>query len=560
MRKFHKTLAAQVFLAMALFSQTITLAYAQPGYGQTVDNYCLSYNGTTPFAESGSSCLFCHDASSKRIRIDPQWTWWQNQLNGGLANFCTGTVNQAPDGTINSPANNASFQIGSQVTFSGTGTDPENTPLTYLWDFGGAVANSTAATTDVVLNTAGMFTVTFTVTDAGGRQDPTPATITITVVDPNANKAPNGTILEPASDVAINVGESVKFTGSASDPDNDSMTYFWNFGGGAENSTQLNPGAVTFNIPGIFTVTFSVTDIHGLKDPTPDTRVVNVNSGGTACTDHDNDKYSPDGGACGPIDCNDYDAAVNPGAIEACNDRIDNDCNGYIDHKDPQCNGKSCLAELLQQVQIDAAYWDQHERELKVEGTWSKPGALVELSDALTGESLATTRIRGGDVNEDHEHGSSDKTYHWEFELEHLAVVPCRVRVTIDNRYGERDVAYAPADCSGKPPVSNREPVANDDNATTMAKESVKIPVLANDTDPDEDKLTIVMFTQPKHGMVTKDDHYLVYTPKGGYSGQDEFAYTISDGHGGTDSATVHVAVKKAKKEKRERKHSRDDD
>jgi hypothetical protein len=53
------------------------------------------------------------------------------------------------------------------------------------------------------------------------------------------------------------------------------------------------------------------------------------------CTDNDNDGYAIDGDICGPVDCNDNDAAVNPGAIESCTDGIDNNCNSLIDDADP---------------------------------------------------------------------------------------------------------------------------------------------------------------------------------------------------------------------------------
>ncbi len=62
-------------------------------------------------------------------------------------------------------------------------------------------------------------------------------------------------------------------------------------------------------------------------------------------------------------------------------------------------------------------------------------------------------------------------------------MAPCRVRVEINGRSGERDVAYAPANCSGKPPATNNPPVANADTATTKQDVPVNITVLANDTD-----------------------------------------------------------------------------
>ena len=66
--------------------------------------------------------------------------------------------------------------------------------------------------------------------------------------------------------------------------------------------------------------------------------------------------------------------------------------------------------------------------------------------------------------------------------------------------------------------------------------------VLANDTDLDSDTLTIDSFTQPAHGTVTHNgDGTFDYTPEADYHGTDRFTYTVSDGEGGTDTATVEV-------------------
>lgn len=74
------------------------------------------------------------------------------------------------------------------------------------------------------------------------------------------------------------------------------------------------------------------------------------------CSDLDGDTYSTDGGSCGPVDCNDSAASVNPGAVEICDDGIDNNCDGRIDegcdvtcpdldgdgYKDALCGGDDC--------------------------------------------------------------------------------------------------------------------------------------------------------------------------------------------------------------------------
>ena len=95
------------------------------------------------------------------------------------------------------------------------------------------------------------------------------------------NHAPDGVIDTPAGDVTILVGESVSFTGTGSDPDpDDTLTYLWNFGSGSgiPDSTVEDPGPVQFNNEGIFTVTFTVTDNHGVSDSTPATVTIIVQS------------------------------------------------------------------------------------------------------------------------------------------------------------------------------------------------------------------------------------------------------------------------------------------
>jgi large repetitive protein len=68
--------------------------------------------------------------------------------------------------------------------------------------------------------------------------------------------------------------------------------------------------------------------------------------------------------------------------------------------------------------------------------------------------------------------------------------------------------------------------------------------LLANDTDADGDTLTIVGVGDAAHGTVTLNpDGTISFTPDPDYSGPASFTYTVSDGHGGTDTATVTLDV-----------------
>lgn len=96
----------------------------------------------------------------------------------------------------------------------------------------------------------------------------------------------------------------------------------------------------------------------------------------------------------------------------------------------------------------------------------------------------------------------------------------------------------------GEIEFDNEQPVANDD-AFSVETDSVDnvLDVLANDTDPDGDPLSIVDVSQPSNGQADVSNGTVVYTPASGFEGTDTFTYTIDDGFDGQDSATVSVAV-----------------
>jgi len=98
----------------------------------------------------------------------------------------------------------------------------------------------------------------------------------------SGNLAPNGTIDTPSDNISINIGDSVSFSGTGTDTDNNfPLSYYWNFGegSGVPDSYVDNPGPVQFNNPGTFTVFFTVSDALGRNDSIPDKRVVKVLDG-----------------------------------------------------------------------------------------------------------------------------------------------------------------------------------------------------------------------------------------------------------------------------------------
>jgi hypothetical protein len=93
------------------------------------------------------------------------------------------------------------------------------------------------------------------------------------------------------------------------------------------------------------------------------------------------------------------------------------------------------------------------------------------------------------------------------------------------------------------PEPTNMPPVAADDSAVTDEDTVVSIDVLANDSDPDGDMLQIDDAGDPGNGIAVINAGTIIYTPDADFNGADTFSYTISDGRGGTDTATVTVSV-----------------
>jgi Ca2+-binding RTX toxin-like protein len=103
------------------------------------------------------------------------------------------------------------------------------------------------------------------------------------------------------------------------------------------------------------------------------------------------------------------------------------------------------------------------------------------------------------------------------------------------------------------PEPVNTPPTAVNDNVTTNQNLAVSINVLANDSDPNGDVITIKAFdsVSKEGGNIVLDnrgtpdnfsDDRLVYTPLTSFSGSDSFTYTISDGTG-TTTASVFIEV-----------------
>lgn len=92
-------------------------------------------------------------------------------------------------------------------------------------------------------------------------------------------------------------------------------------------------------------------------------------------------------------------------------------------------------------------------------------------------------------------------------------------------------------------PNPNLAPILDSDMATILQGATVKINVLANDSDPEKDPIRITHVTKASNGSVSISKEGIIYTPNKLFVGQDIFEYTVSDDHDNTATEKITVYV-----------------
>ena len=127
-----------------------------------------------------------------------------------------------------------------------------------------------------------------------------------------------------------------------------------------------------------------------------------------------------------------------------------------------------------------------------------------------------------------------------------------QVRFTPTANYnGDTTVTYLLSDSAGGTDQGlinitviavNDPPIAQNDQATVNEDSSVSIDILANDSDVDNDTLTILA-ANSANGSVTIENNALTYSPSTNFNGSDTIDYLIADSQGVTAGAQVAITV-----------------
>jgi hypothetical protein len=90
--------------------------------------------------------------------------------------------------------------------------------------------------------------------------------------------------------------------------------------------------------------------------------------------------------------------------------------------------------------------------------------------------------------------------------------------------------------------VENTAPVTVDDNASTDDRSVITMDVLSNDSDVDNDTLTLTN-ASAINGQVTISNNTLIYTPLSGFDGVDTVTYIVDDNNGEQSEGEVIITI-----------------
>ncbi|WP_239151815.1 PQQ-dependent sugar dehydrogenase [Virgisporangium aurantiacum] len=197
--------------------------------------YPAAYNGAVFFADYSRRCIwaslpstpgglpdpanlqtFVSDAASPvDLQVGPGGELYYADLGGTIRRIRYFPGNQPPSAVIQATPTQGPTPL--TVTFNGTGsTDPDPADegrLRYAWDFtDDGVTDSTSPTATFTYTAAGSYTARLTVTDTLN------ATHTSTVTVTPGNDAPTAVIDTPAAGTTWKVGDTIAFSGHATDP------------------------------------------------------------------------------------------------------------------------------------------------------------------------------------------------------------------------------------------------------------------------------------------------------------------------------------------------------
>ncbi len=485
------------------------------------------------------------------VTLSQQWDF--TVAAGASSEFVTVTTfgEQTPNWPpVADPGGPYDVDEGSTVLLDGSGSfDSDGTVVSYLWSPGSDLDDATLATPTFTGIDDGVVTASLQVTDDNAAVGSTDTTVTVNNVPP---------VVDPAGPLAATVDELFTLPTSFTDAgtlDTHVATVDWGDGSPVDDvGAVVSPfdATHTYTAPGSYTATVTVIDDDGGVG-TVDVEVdVNVSENVPPTADAGG-PYSVAEGDTVTLDASgsvDADGTVTTWVWEAADplvtlmgaDTATPDFSaaddGDFDVTLRVCDDLGACSDVVTvtvTVTNEAPVVDAGGDQV-VDG-----GVAVVLAATFADSGTADTHtasidwgdgtVEPGVVNEVDGSGTVDGSHAFAASGDYTV----EVCVTDD------DLATTCDDMQVS--VGNSPPVAVDDYVITDEDTPVNVAVLANDSDPDGDTFFIVGVSTTWGDVQVNPDGTILYTPYPNDNGTDSVGYTISDGRGGTDSATVFVTL-----------------
>jgi DNA/RNA endonuclease G (NUC1) len=481
------------------------------------------------------------------------FTYTTSDGHGGTAtatvSVTINAVNDAPVATDDSATTNEDTAVAVIVLSNDSDVDGDSLTVSAVTNGsnGSVVNNGSDVTYSPALNFHGTDSFTYTVSDGHGGT--ATATVSVTVTSVNDAPVANNDSATTNEDTAV----TVSVLSNDSDVDGDSLTISAVTNG--SNGSVINNGSdVSYspnaNFHGTDTFTYTISDSHGgTSTASVSVTVTSVNDAPVA--NNDSATTNEDTALTINVLTNDSDVDGDSLTVSA----VTNGSNGSVVNNgsdltySPNANfhgtdsftytitdGHGGTATANVSVTINAvndAPVANSDTATTNEDTAVNVNVLTNDSD-VDGDSLSVSAVTQGTHGAVTNNGTS------------VTYTPAA------NFNGSDSFSYTISDGNGGTATANVSvtvnavndaPVANNDSATTNEDTAVSVNVLSNDSDVDNEPLTINAVTQGGHGSVTTDGSSVSYLPAADFNGSDSFTYTISDGHGGTATASVSVTI-----------------
>ncbi|HEX6334751.1 MAG TPA: MopE-related protein, partial [Flavisolibacter sp.] len=258
------------------------------------------------------------------------------------SNFITMTVSQALTPSVSITASQTTICPGQQVTFTATPVNGGNNPV-YEW----TVNNNAVGSNSPVFQSSSLVNgdvVRVAMSPSNTCGNPTPVYSNQVTISTGAQVTPAVSITASAQNICA--GTAVTFTAT---PVNGGSAYYeWKLNGVevGTNSNTYQTSALT-NGDAVTCVMTSSLSCASPASVTSNPIMVAVSPSSTFYRDLDGDGYgklssgtvqactAPQGYVSNDTDCDDNNAAVNPGTTETCGNATDDNCNGALDESCP---------------------------------------------------------------------------------------------------------------------------------------------------------------------------------------------------------------------------------